>query len=199
MKQLFLFLFLSFFISKGYCCDCDTKPSIKKNWELADQVFIGKVVKVDSLFYDVDGGKMYSFTIEIQKSYKEEIFEGRERRTVMVGRGNCDFLFDVDKEYLFYIKEEFNTLNCSICSRTSLLVTVDKNELIVLDKLYNQYIKHRRYLRPISLWNNCKYEIDLVKNSFEESMERKNLIIYILSGICIVLFLLIVIIILRKK
>ena len=200
MKQLLLFFLLSFFSSKGYCCDCDYKPSIKKNWEFADQVFIGKVIKVDSLLYSRYGEKMYSFTIKISKSFKSEIYPNREYRTILyVDCAACDFPFAVGYEYLIYGNGQDNVLNCSICSRTALLKNVEKDELITLDNIQKEDSKDTEKIKVIALQNSIEYQIDLVKNSFEESLKRKNLIIYILSGFTSFLLIIILVLLIKRK
>ena len=174
-------------LTKAYSCDCSDKPSIKKNRESADQVFIGKVIKVDSLLYGSYGEKVYSFTVKIKKSFKGEIYEGRDYRTILyVDTAACDFVFGIGYEYLIYAKGDGNALSCSLCSRTDLLNNVSQDELTSLIDLQKESSKNE--IRIIKFQNNIQYQIDLVKNSFEEKLKRKDLIIYILSGLCIALF-----------
>ncbi|QOG02958.1 hypothetical protein [Flavobacterium sp. MDT1-60] len=186
MKKLFLILFLSFITSNGYCCSCAEKPSISKNWESAGQVFIGKVIKVDSLLYGNYGEKVYSFTIRIKKSYKGFFYPGRDYRTILyIDTASCDFIFDVGQEYLIYAKEDSKVLNCSLCSRTNLLENISEEELNTLVDLQKEDLKKRNEIKIIKFQNNIEYQIDLVKNSFEESLKRKDLLIYVLSGISV--------------
>ncbi|MGE6356675.1 hypothetical protein ACQKCJ_22615 [Flavobacterium sp. NPDC079362] len=105
MKQFFLVLVLGLITSNAYCCDCAEKPSTEKNWEIANQVFIGKVVKVDSLLYGTYGEKVYSFTFKIKKTFKEDVYPNREYRTILyVDTAACDFVFSTGHEYLIYTK-----------------------------------------------------------------------------------------------
>lgn len=200
MKQLFLILFISFFTSNVYCCDCAEKPSIKKNWEIASQVFIGKIVKVDSLLYGSYGEKVYSFTVRIKKSYKGFFYPGRDYRTILyIDTAGCDFIFDVGHEYLIYAKEDSKMLNCSLCSRTNLLNNISEEELNGLADLQKEDLKKRNEITIIKFQNNTEYQIDLVKNSFEESLKRKDLLIYVLSGTSIFLLIIITFLIKKKK
>ncbi|QSB27154.1 hypothetical protein [Flavobacterium sp. CLA17] len=200
MKKIFLLFFLSLITSNAYCCDCVEKPSIEKNWEIAQQVFIGKVIKVDSLLYDDYGGKLYSFTVKIKKSFKGEIYPNRDYRTILyIDEAACDFRFGVGYEYLIYAGREGYVLNCSICSRTDLLENVAKEELITLDDIQKEDSKDKQKIRVFKLQNNIGYQIDLVKNSFEESLRRKNLKIYVLFGITIFLLIIILILLIKRR
>lgn len=197
-KVLFL-LFLFLMSSEVYCCDCSGKPSIKENWELAHQVFIGKVVKVDSSLYSEYGQKMYSYTIKISKIYKDEIINEQSFRTILgVSMGSCDYYFEKGKQYLIYTKKDYNALGCSICSRTNLLQNIQNSELEFLDELYNKSKKNRG-IQIIKFQNNIEYQIDLVKKSFEEKLERKNKVICILSSLSFILFVILLLLFLKNK
>lgn len=180
----------------AYCCDCDEKTSIEKNWELADQVFIAKIIKVDSLLYGEDGLKLYSFKVKIKTSYKSEVYDGQEYRSVLFESvGSCDFPFIVGREYLIYSKSS----RCSICSRTDLLSNIEKDEIATLEKLHQDYIKNGNQNRIIRFSNNIEYQINLVKNSFEEKLKRKDLLIFILLGISVLLLLLLTILMIKRR
>ncbi|UUF15768.1 MULTISPECIES: hypothetical protein [Flavobacterium] len=198
-KKLFIFLFLNLITLNAYCCDCSEKPSIQENWKLADQVFIGKVLKVDSLLYSEYGQRMYAFTIKISKTYKGGIFQGNNLKTILaVSSGSCDYYFDIGKEYLIYAKRDYNALGCSICSRTDLLQNVKEIELEELGKLYEESKKSNK-IQIIKFQNDIEYQTALVKNSFEEEINRKEIIIYVLSGLCFLLVALLFVIIRKNK
>ncbi|WJS95942.1 hypothetical protein NYQ10_05670 [Flavobacterium johnsoniae] len=200
IRKILFILFLILISSKAYCCDCSEKPSIAKNWEEANQVFIGKVIKVDSLLYSEYGQKMYSYTIRISKTYKDEIFKENYFRTILgVSMGSCDYYFEQGKEYLIYAKRDYNALGCSICSRTDFLQNVGKKELEALDDLYKKSQKNRNEIKIIKLHNSIEYQIDLIKNSFEEKLKRKDLAIYILSALSFIMLVIILIILFRKR
>ena len=203
MKKIFLLLFLSLITSNGYCCECSGKPSVEKNWELADQIFVGKVVKVDSTLYSEYGLKIYSFTVKIKQSFKEEIYPNQYYRTILYeDTGACDFIFDVGEEYLIYAKGNNKVLNCSLCSRTDLLKNISKDQINKLNQLQKEYDRSLRNVTEAKIYkfrNNIEYQIDLVKDSFKEKMRRKDLIIYILSGISFLLLLILILVIRKKK
>ncbi|WP_289664340.1 hypothetical protein [Flavobacterium panacagri] len=200
IRKVLFGLFFILISSEVYCCDCSNKPSIEENWKKANQVFIGKVIKVDSLLYSEYGQKMYSYTIRISKTYKDEIFRENYFRTILgVSMGSCDYYFEPGKEYLIYAKRDYNALGCSICSRTDFLQNVKKGELEVLEDLYKKSQKNKNEIRIIKLQNNIEYQIDLVKNSFEEKLKRNEMLIYILSGISFILFLAVLILFFKKK
>lgn len=198
-KKLFIFLFLSLISFNAYCCDCSEKPSIQENWKSADQVFVGKVLKVDSSLYSEYGQKMYAFTIRMSRSYKGEIFQGNNLKTILaVSAGSCDYYFDIGKEYLIYAKRDYNALGCSICSRTDLLHNVKVIELEELEELYKES-KNNNKIQIIKFQNDIEYQTALVKNSFEVEINRKKIIIYVLSALCFLLVALLFVIIRKKK
>lgn len=199
IKKILFVLFLILISSEVYCCDCSEKPSIQENWKLSDQIFIGRVLKVDSLLYSEYGQKMYAFTIRISKIYKGQIFKQNKFKTILaVSAGSCDYYFNIGKEYLIYAKRDYNALGCSICSRTSLLKNIDKSELELLEKLYKKSQRNNE-IQFIKFQNDIEYQIALVKNSFEEDIKRKERIIYVLSGLCFLLFVLLFIILKKRK
>jgi hypothetical protein len=193
---LIIFLFFGF---KSYPCDCSGVPTVAKNWESASDVFKGEILKVDSLLYGNNGAKIYSFTVKILKPYKLEVFQGRELRTIISqSSSSCDFLFQVGKVYLIYAKEESQTLACSICSRTTKLENVKKEEIETLEKLYSKYQSDTTGVRIIKLESNTEYQIGLVKNSFEDKLKIKEQIIFGLL-VLISLFIIIIIVITLQK
>jgi len=194
---LIIFLFCGF---KSYPCDCSGVPTVTKNWESASDVFKGEIIKVDSLLYGNNGAKIYSFTVKILKPYKLEVFQGRELRTIISqSSSSCDFLFQVGKVYLIYAKEESQTLACSICSRTTKLENVEKEEIETLEKLYSKYQSDTTGVRIIKLESNTEYQIGLVKNSFEDKLKIKEQIIFGLLVLISLLIIIIIVITLQKR
>ena len=200
MNKLIVLIIFLFFGLKSYSCECSAFPTIEKNWEAANVVFTGKIIKVDSLLYGNNGVKIYSFTVKIIKSYKSEIFPERELRTVISqSSASCDFMFTLGEVYLIYAKEESQTLACSICSRTNKLKNIEKEEIQTLEKLYSKYLSDNSEVRTIRLENNTEYQIGLVKNSFEEKLKMNEKIIYGLLFLNISLIIIIIIITLRRR
>jgi len=199
MKRILILLIL-LFTAPVYCCSCADKPSIIQSWKLADQIFVGKVIKVDSTIYGAWGEKVYSFTVKIKKSYKGFVYTGRAYRTILyIDTASCDFIFDVGQEYLIYAKGDSKVLNCSLCSRTNLLSGVPNDEFAALNKLQKEDYKNRNEIRIVKFQNNTQYQMDLVKDSFRESLKRKDLVIYVLSGTTILLLLILILTIFTKK
>lgn len=199
MNKLLL-LFLLFTSIKSYSCSCSEVPAVIKNWDSANEIFIGEIVKVDSLLYGNDGAKIYSYTCRIVKSYKLEIYPGRELRTILSqSSASCDFMFQLGKTYLIYAKAESQTLACSICSRTNLLKNVDKEELQTLDKLHQEYKSDTSGVRTIKFENNISYQIGLVEDVYQEKLKSKEKTIYILLSLIIVLLAIVLILLLKRK
>lgn len=199
MNRLLLTLLL--FISiKSYSCSCAGVPSINKNWESADEIFTAEIIKIDSLLYGNNGAKIYSFTCRILKSFKSEIYPGREFRTVLgQSSASCDFMFQVGKVYLIYAKEESQTLACSICSRTNMLKNVEKEELETLEKLHKEYISDTSGVRIKKIESNISYQIGLIESAQEEKLKSKENTIYVLVSVISVLLIIIVIMLLKRK
>ncbi|PAM93194.1 hypothetical protein B4N84_19655 [Flavobacterium sp. IR1] len=196
-KLLILLLFISL---KSYSCSCAGVPDIIKNWESANEIFTAEIIKVDSLLYGNNGAKIYSYTIKIIKSYKSEIYPGRELRTILSqSSASCDFMFQLGKIYLIYAKAESQTLACSICSRTNLLENVEKEELKILEKLYQKYTSDKSKVRFTKFENNISYQIGLVENVYQEKLKSKEKTIYILLSLITVLFLIVLIMLLKRK
>lgn len=65
MNKLIIAIIFLFCGIKSYSCECSERGTISKNWEGANEVFTGKIIKVDSLLYGNNGAKIYSFTVKI--------------------------------------------------------------------------------------------------------------------------------------
>ncbi|WP_298137541.1 hypothetical protein [Flavobacterium sp.] len=194
---IILFLFAGL---KSYSCDCVGIPTINKNWESADEIFTGEIIKVDSLLYGNNGAKIYSFTCKVLRSYKSEIYPERELRTILSqSSASCDFMFQLHKLYLIYAKEESQTLACSICSRTNILENVGNEELENLEKLYAEFKSDTSGVRIRKFENNISYQIGLVENAYQEKLKSKEKIIYILSGLIAGLLIVVVVLLLKRK
>ena len=199
MNKLLLILLL--FISlKSYSCSCAEVPAINKNWESANEIFTGEIIKVDTLLYGNNGSKIYSYTCRILKSYKSEIYSGRKLRTILSqSSASCDFMFQLGKIYLIYAIAESQTLACSICSRTNILENVEKEELQTLEKLYQEYKSDTNGIRILKFENNISYQIGLVENAYQEKLKSKEKTIYILLSLITVLLVIVVIMLLKRK
>jgi hypothetical protein len=199
MKKLLVIL-LIFISLKSYSCSCAGVPLITKNWKGANEIFTGEIIKVDTLLYGNNGSKIYSYTCRILKSYKSEIYPGRELRTILSqSSASCDFMFDLGKTYLIYAKSESQTLACSICSRTNILANVEKEELQTLEKLYQEYKSDTSGVRMIKFENNISYQIGLIENNYQEKLKSKEKTIYILSSLIAFLIVFAVIMLLKRK
>lgn len=183
MKKILFFLFLIFTIQEGYSCSCAPRASVEYNWENANEVFTGKIIKIDSSLYGTNGSKIYSYTVRILESFKEDFHKNRELRTFLSqDEASCDFMFQVGKEYLIYAKRESHSLVTSICSRTNLVKNVESAEIEALKKLYQIYAADTSGVRTMKMENNASYQVGLVKNAFEEKIKYQNSIIYLFSG-----------------
>lgn len=196
MKKLLFLVLLFFTISKSYCCSCATKPSVKMDWENANEVFIGKIIKVDSMHFGNNGAKIYSYTVEVVKSFKQEFHETRTLRTIISqDSASCDFMFEVGEDYLIYAKSDSRTLATSLCSRTNIIKFIEESEFQELEKLYKEYASDTNEMREMG--DNNSYQVELVKKEVEKRLDNQRLIIYGLSGI--IVLLLVMVLIMRKR
>jgi hypothetical protein len=193
MKNLFLLVILTSILStKIYACDCAEKPSVTHNFSKANQVFIGKIIKMDSLNYDKYGQTIGLYTLEIIVNFKGEEynFNKRKFRTIASeGRGSCDYHFQVGKTYLIYAKDSDGMLSSSICSRTEALDKVEESELEELKQLQSGVNKASNGTTIVTFKGKHEDEKDLIRNALEEKLKRKNILIYILSASCVLLLL----------
>ncbi|MEZ7499243.1 hypothetical protein QO200_10895 [Flavobacterium sp. Arc3] len=198
MRKIFIFIIIFFATQKSYSCSCTERPSVKVNWEKANEVFIGKIVKIDTLLYGNHGIKIHSYTVEILKSFKQNFYKDKKFRTILSqDEASCDFMFELGTEYLIYAKTDSQTLACSICSRTNTLKNIESSEMQELEKIFQIYKSNRSGVNTIKFENNTSYQVGLVKNSFEEKIKSQKLIIYLLSGI--IILLIVVVLIFRKR
>lgn len=194
-------LILLFFISiKSYSCSCAGVPEITKNWESANEVFTGEIIKVDTLLYGNNGAKIYSYICRILTSYKSEIYPDREFRTILSqSSAGCDFMFQIGKTYLIYAKAESQTLACSICSRSNMLENVKQEELQTLQRLYKEYKLDASGIKIMKFENNTSYQIGLLKNVYQEKLKSKEKTIYLLLSLLTVLLVIVLIMLLKRK
>jgi DNA polymerase elongation subunit (family B) len=145
MKKVFL-LIVTLLSLNGFSCTCIQKPPIKKAYEDAGEIIIGKVIRVDSTHFNYWGSRIYIYDIETLNSYKSK-FEEKNTIVSFISTNDgaaCDYTFLVGKTYLIYTANNFFNSSkylyeTSICSRTALLSKVDKREIEMLEKLQKDF------------------------------------------------------------
>lgn len=148
MKKLFLLLLITFSFN-GYACSCDGTPTVKDSWHYAKEVFIAKIISIDSTHLSDYGYKIYLYDVKILHFFKENPYnKSGEIRTLFFrdNPGVCDFKFTPGEKYLIYeANGEMNYQKCmnyaDICSRTALLNRIEKNEINELEKLSKTSVK----------------------------------------------------------
>ncbi|MEM0543016.1 hypothetical protein WFZ85_10320 [Flavobacterium sp. j3] len=194
MKKIIVFILLILFVSnKSYGCSCSEKPSIKYNFSEADQIFIGKIIKIDGSNYDESGQKINFYTVEILESFKDDFYKLTKRkfRTIVSSNvGSCDYNFILGKVYLIYANSSNDLLSCSMCSRTELIDRIKKSELEELKKLKIEAEKEENQIKIVAFKNKFEKEKDLMKGSFDKKSKDYEMIIYSLSGLLILLLIL---------
>lgn len=91
-----------------FACDCVT-PSAEENFQEADSVFVGEVIKVA----DASGESV--FTFRVQKLLKGP---GRDEAIIFSKNSDCDYPFNLSTVYLVYAKTFKNRLTSGTCSGT---------------------------------------------------------------------------------
>ncbi len=136
---------LTIFLSNlSFACTCSNINSVKAAWIGAEQVFIGKVIEVDTVgkFYTKNGNRYPTYTIQILESFKKEIDSTKNLRSfIFRGSGSCDFKFKQNEVYLIFAEAEPQDMiySASICSKTNFLSNISNEDIQELKILKNQY------------------------------------------------------------
>lgn len=204
-KYILISIFSLILFYKASACSCSDKPSIEDNWKYASQVFIGEVVAIDNSgnFYSASGQQVTTITIRIIETFKLDIYKNYNYRTfIYLGGGSCDSNFEIDKKYLIYASGNgLNSfLKASICSRTALLSRVDKNEILQLRKLYQDFKAKNKIPQLISDNEIESYELALSKSSNDKLARDKRILVIVVATLTTIIILtLIIYVIIQKK
>lgn len=192
MKKTFLLLFL--FISlKAVSNEPTFQPTIEQQFNRADEVITGKVVSIDSLSLSTNDKKIYVYNFEIYKSYIAKF--GINNVMVITDKENYP-QFELQKEYLVFLQEEFNLLFSPIrYFGTDLLENVSKKTFQELENLSKNKLIRLEKIEDKKYKTELKKEIAIQKGYFENQLKFKNYIIYLLSTVSAFL----VFILLKKK
>lgn len=186
MKKLFLLLLIAFSFN-GYACSCDGIPTVKESWHYAKEVFIAKVISIDSTHLSDYGQKIYLYDIKIIHFFKKDPYNRSEEIRTFFSRkspGLCDFEFILDKKYLIYeANGEMNyqkSMNyADICSRTALLTRIEEKEINELEKLSKTSVKDNPNMDDTKGVAGKEYSnvTTLTLNAEKTSQQNKYLII----------------------
>lgn len=203
MKYFFTFIF--FLSTFTFGCSC-MKSSINESFDKSDAIFIGKVIAVDTTKYDFSSNLVYAYTFEITKDFKRKNKSDKFFTTIYTPlnytAGGCGSTFSLDESYLIYgFRSEIGTIT-NICTRTSDLKFVEKNELDSLQFLSNQFFKNKKDIVEVDIYgdysdqNNellIEYENEILK------LKSTNKIYIIIISLLSVLLLLSLFFNFRKK
>lgn len=133
--------------SYTFGCSC-AFPTIKDSYQNSDAIFIGKVIAVDSSKYDYSSNTVYAYTFEIEKDFKRELSKQNSKKyytTIYTPLrslfGSCGMTFNLNESYLIYGYPTSFGVSTSICTRTDALNNVSEEEINLLTKLKDVYIK----------------------------------------------------------
>ena len=178
MKYLLLFLFI--FSSSAFGCSC-ASSSIKDSFKTSDAIFIGKVIAVDSTKYDFYSNPVYAYTFEIEKDFKRkwEDSSGKKFTTIYSPLssmfGGCGSSFQLDKNYIVYGKREEYGTYTDICSRTSRLDLVEKQELDSLNILEINFFKEKKDLIDVDYYGEYLDSNNELLITYEDKIKSQKL------------------------
>lgn len=150
-----------FFLLNSYqfACSCMYVP-LKKQYNSADVIFIGKVVEISRIG---NVKREYKFIFEVIKSYK-----GIHTKNIAVktgsGSGDCGYGFHYGKIYLVYAYGE-NEYSTSICTRTA-HISEASLDLTFLEKIPRS-LESTAIIGKLSLFVNNElsaYDLPSLKN-----------------------------------
>lgn len=208
MKKVFLLLVILFSIN-GFACSCDIKPPVKQSFDDAKEVFIAKIVNIDSTHLSDYGKKIYLYDVRIIHFFKKDPHNRSEEIRTFFYRnsiGGCDFEFISGEEYLIYeangeMNHEKSMNYASACSRTALLSYVKKEEINELEKLSKTKFKEPKSLDilfPTSITIKKEEYQDLQKQAINANdLALKNT--YLMVTVCLLSFVCLIFIFLYIK
>lgn len=122
-------------------CQCLGNPSIQKDWENNNHVFIGEVIDQDTALYNNNGIPVVCFKIKIIETFKQNYHPSYLYRSfcIPIKGGSCAYWFSKMDKYLIYATDKNDVLQASSCGRTELYSEVDTLEIAELKKLKASY------------------------------------------------------------
>jgi hypothetical protein len=102
-------------------CVCGDIPSLEKQVELADNVFVGQVIERHPDKWTMIEGEPwpgFAYTFRVMKVWKGKTDPSIEVVTG-TGKGDCGFPFKIGEIYIVYAGNVDGTLYTSLCGRTS--------------------------------------------------------------------------------
>ncbi|CAN5119450.1 hypothetical protein BH23BAC3_BH23BAC3_33080 [soil metagenome] len=101
---IFILVFFGVLSSTTYACSCGTRP-FEEAVELADEIFIGRVVKIESNqeLFSAEHWEYWTVHLEISKKWK-----GTKKSKIRVVQSfnSCEFPFEFFGEYLVFATED---------------------------------------------------------------------------------------------
>lgn len=207
MKKLFLLLVIILSCS-GYACSCDSPYPVKESFNDAKEVFIAKIIRIDSTHLSDYGQKIYLYDVKIIHFFKKDPHNRSEEIRTFFYRnsiGGCDFEFISGEKYLIYeANGEMNpqkSMNyASKCSRTALLTRVDKKEINELENLSNTSIKATLNIDDTTGVSSKEYsDVTTMILDAEKALELNKYLIIISTVLCITTLVFIILYLKTKK
>ena len=119
MITFWLKLFYSLYFSLSPHCSC-IQQSIETEYKKSNAVFLGSILKVDTLKHFEEGlQRGYFRELHLATVKKEKIFKGETKLNLELivtgaGYGDCGYEFEIGKKYIFYSKKRTYSIIDSI-------------------------------------------------------------------------------------
>jgi hypothetical protein len=118
-------------------CSCAEPPPPKEALQLANAVFVGRVIETRAATIDFGGEDVRGVVVTVAV---DRLWKGPHKRTIKIvtgrGHGDCGFNFRTGQDYLVYAYDYWNgadhELRTDICTRTHELRDREEAEIIQL-------------------------------------------------------------------
>jgi len=186
LKKYSLFLLLIVIIfsfnNKLYACSCKSPANLAEAIDGADEIFIGKVTKINIGNIDTLSTNYYhdlGYYSQIEFEVSEQLLGVfRNKKSVKTGTtsGNCGFPFSVGDSYLVYAGFLINTdsLYTNFCGNTSKIIK-DTEEINILrsKEYYHNYRFEKNNTSPIFILKERQYYLnDLIPDYVLSNMQE---------------------------
>lgn len=123
----FFFLF-NYSPTTTYACSCVGPNTVEEEFERSAAVFSGKVVDIEDKksMFNLSSAALIAVKFEVEESWKGL---NQKQMTVYtaISTDSCGYDFNLNTAYLVYAYESDGAYNVGLCSRTTPLLTAEKD------------------------------------------------------------------------
>lgn len=177
IKVKYVFLFIITFISllnyspiTSYACSCAGPNTVEEEFEQSAAVFSGKVVEIEDKsknMFNRSSADPIAVKFEVEETWKG-INQTQITVYTAMSSVSCGYEFNLNSAYLVYAHEDNGALKVNLCSRTTPLLTAEKDILELgkvektIEQVANVIEDEKRVTLVDSINNNKIYIIFLV-------------------------------------